>query len=76
MGAVERARYKLVCPQCGRAGKAEWSENDGFTYMRHGPHPSVDISERLHMMMWTASPQRHHSAKAWSQERHKEGDRP
>src|ERR1700730_11334492 len=22
-------------------------------------------------MMWTASPQRHHSAKAWSQERHK-----
>ena len=29
-----------------------------------------------HMMMWTASPQRHHSAKAWSQERHKEGDRP
>jgi hypothetical protein len=30
----------------------------------------------VHMMMWTASPQRHHSAKAWSQERHKEGDRP
>jgi hypothetical protein len=29
-----------------------------------------------HMMMWTASPQRHHSAKPWSQERHKEGDRP
>jgi hypothetical protein len=26
------------------------------------------------MMMWTASPQRHHSAKAWSQERHKEGE--
>ncbi len=31
---------------------------------------------RPHMMMWTASPQRHHSAKAWSPERHKEGDRP
>jgi hypothetical protein len=29
-----------------------------------------------HMMMWTASPHRHHSAKAWSPERHKEGDRP
>jgi FtsP/CotA-like multicopper oxidase with cupredoxin domain len=29
-----------------------------------------------HMMMWTASPQRHQSAKAWSPERHKEGDRP
>ena len=28
------------------------------------------------MMVWTASPQRHHSAKAWSQERHKEGDHP
>jgi hypothetical protein len=28
------------------------------------------------LMVWTASPQRHHSAKAWSQERHKEGDRP
>jgi galactitol-specific phosphotransferase system IIC component len=28
------------------------------------------------LMMWTASPQRHHSAKAWSPERHKEGDRP
>jgi hypothetical protein len=28
------------------------------------------------LMMWTASPQRHHSAKAWSQERHKEGGRP
>jgi len=27
-----------------------------------------------HMMMWTASPHRHHSAKAWSPERHKEGD--
>ena len=35
---------------------------------------STDIV--LQMMMWTASPQRHHSAKAWSQERHKEGDRP
>jgi hypothetical protein len=28
------------------------------------------------LMVWTASPQRHLSAKAWSQERHKEGDRP
>jgi hypothetical protein len=28
------------------------------------------------MMVWTASPQRRHSAKAWSQERHKEGDSP
>ena len=28
------------------------------------------------LMMWTASPQRHHSAKAWSLERHIEGDRP
>jgi hypothetical protein len=28
------------------------------------------------VMVWTASPQRHHSAKAWSQQRHKEGDRP
>ena len=39
---------------------------------------SVDeaIRRRFHMMMWTASPQRHHSAKAWSQQRHKEGDRP
>jgi hypothetical protein len=28
------------------------------------------------MMMWTAPPRRHQSAKAWSPERHKEGDRP
>ena len=31
---------------------------------------------RRALMMWTASPQRHHSAKAWPQERHKEGGRP
>jgi hypothetical protein len=31
---------------------------------------------RSRLMMWTASPQRHHSAKAWPHERHKEGDRP
>ena len=36
----------------------------------------LGASTKPHMMMWTASPQRHHSAKAWSQERHKEGDRP
>jgi hypothetical protein len=36
--------------------------------------PQIIITPWL--MMWTASPQRHHSAKAWSQERHKEGDRP
>jgi hypothetical protein len=28
------------------------------------------------LMVWTAPPQRHQSAKAWSLERHKEGDRP
>jgi len=28
------------------------------------------------MMVWTAPPRRHQSAKTWSQERHKEGDRP
>jgi iron complex outermembrane receptor protein len=32
--------------------------------------------DNANLMMWTASPQRHHSAKAWSPERHKEGDRP
>jgi hypothetical protein len=37
---------------------------------------SSSARPRLAMMMWTASPQRHHSAKAWSEERHKEGDRP
>jgi len=47
MGAIERARYELVCPKCGLTGKAEWSDYDGFTYMRHGPHPSVDVSEGL-----------------------------
>ena len=34
------------------------------------------MTRNANLMMWTASPQRHHSAKAWSQERHKEGDRP
>ena len=34
------------------------------------------LKEKPDLIMWTASPQRHHSAKAWSQERHKEGDRP
>ena len=28
------------------------------------------------LMVWTASPLWHHSAKAWSRERHKEGDHP
>jgi hypothetical protein len=28
------------------------------------------------MMVWTAPPRRHQGAKTWSQERHKEGDRP
>jgi hypothetical protein len=33
-------------------------------------------AEKPYMMMWTASPRPHHSAKAWSLEGHKEGDRP
>jgi len=39
--------------------------------VQYGP---VQSYVRPHMMMWTASPQRHHSAKAWSPERHKEGE--
>ena len=43
-------------------------------------HLKVNTARRrthsLFLMMWTACPQRHHSAKAWSQERHKEGGRP
>ena len=43
---------------------------------REGAFDWVCRSQVLPVMMWTASPQRHHSAKAWSPERHKEGDRP
>ena len=42
----------------------------------HAKFILAQIEEQPDLMMWTASPQRHHSAKAWSQERHKEGDRP
>ena len=42
----------------------------------HSDFIRAQIKEQPDLMMWTASPQRHHSAKAWSQERHKEGDRP
>ena len=42
----------------------------------HAEFILAQIEEQPDLMMWTASPQRHHSAKAWSQERHKEGDRP
>ena len=45
-------------------------------FWRFDPVEAVQSYVRPHMMMWTASPQRHHSAKAWSPERHKEGDRP
>ncbi len=41
----------------------------------HADFIRAQIKEEPDLMMWTASPQRHHSAKAWSQERHKEGDR-
>ena len=34
------------------------------------------VARRRGLMVWTAPPRRHQSAKAWSQERHKEGDRP
>ena len=52
---------------CGRA-------YNGGICARKSSGPAQPRMARL--MMWTASPQRHHSAKAWSQERHKEGDRP
>jgi len=42
----------------------------------HADFILAQIEAQPDLMMWTASPQRHHSAKAWSQERHKEGDRP
>ena len=42
----------------------------------HADFILAQIEAQPDLMMWTASPQRHHGAKAWSQERHKEGDRP
>jgi Pentapeptide repeats (8 copies) len=40
------------------------------------PRSKTRSSRAPRLMVWTASPQRHHSAKAWSPERHKEGDHP
>jgi transposase len=41
-----------------------------------GSSTSLRGSSFSFLMVWTASPQRHHSAKAWSPERHKEGRPP
>jgi len=62
-------------PQVTRYRRERWETPDGKTII-------ADLDSGIvggygpNLMMWTASPQRHHSAKAWSPERHKEGDRP
>ena len=40
------------------------------------PETHQKVSRETFLMVWTASPQRHHSAKTWPPERHKKGDRP
>jgi hypothetical protein len=35
MGAIEYARYALVCSRCKATGVAEWWETDGPVYLRH-----------------------------------------
>ncbi len=63
---------KSTIPIADVLRNTEGNTNEGVTRVFVRPR----VVEEPHMMMWTASPQRHDSAKAWSQERHKEGDRP
>ena len=44
MGAVERQHYELKCPQCGRAGHADWMETDGPVFLR-SPQSWVSVSD-------------------------------
>jgi hypothetical protein len=41
MGAVEHARYVLVCSQCRATGVAEWWETEGWMHQRHPVGASV-----------------------------------
>ncbi len=65
-------------PQVTRYRRERWETPDGKTIIAAlDPGFVGGYGPNLHrLMMWTACPQRHHSAKAWSPERHKEGDRP
>ncbi len=62
----------------------EQSDPNPHIALRHAPQmygcpdrrSYQNVSRETFLMVWTASPQRHQSAKAWPPERHKEGDRP
>ena len=39
----EHARYTITCA-CGNTGRAEWSENDGASFLNRGPETVVEIA--------------------------------
>jgi hypothetical protein len=73
VAANEKASSDAAVVHIGWQGAKDWYKPDLYVL-------AIGVSQykdkNLNLMMWTASPRRHHSAKAWSQERHREGDRP
>ncbi len=45
MSARDRYRRGLECLDCGRSGEAEFSENDGWSFMNNREHYVESVSE-------------------------------
>jgi hypothetical protein len=76
---VERESLRLPAEQ-GDEGPRRDSrmQSTGFAGASIQASPAYRTCKimRASLMVWTAPPRRHQSAKAWPLERHKEGDRP
>jgi hypothetical protein len=69
-----RIRPNYKTPAISAGADACFELYDSANWLGFAPPRAPAFTPPL--MVWTAPPQRHQSAKAWSLERHKEGDRP